>query len=82
MAGIKTISFAVVHFSVAFSVVYLITGSVTMGGLVALVEPLVNTVAFYLHERLWMWWGAIRRGVQSGKTALDTTEDQSSLAAA
>ena len=58
MAEIKTVSFAFVHFSVAFSVAYLITGSVILGGLLAFVEPLVNTVAFYLHERVWMWWGA------------------------
>jgi uncharacterized membrane protein len=26
---------------------------VTVGGLVALVEPLVNSVGFHLHEKLW-----------------------------
>ncbi len=49
----KTISFAVVHFTVAFSLVYLMTGSFMTGGLVALVEPCVNTLAFHLHEKLW-----------------------------
>jgi uncharacterized membrane protein len=53
----KTISFAVVHFTVAFSVAYLLTGSVAVGGLVALVEPLCNTVAFHFHERVWAWIG-------------------------
>jgi len=47
----KTISFAVVHFAVAFSVAYLLTGSVAVGGLVALVEPLCNTVAYHFHEK-------------------------------
>lgn len=50
---IKTISFAVVHFAVAFTVGYLMTGSIWVGGAMALVEPAINTVAFHLHERVW-----------------------------
>jgi uncharacterized membrane protein len=53
----KTASFAVVHFTVAFSIAYLLTGSVAVGGLVALVEPLCNTVAYHLHEKAWAWLG-------------------------
>jgi uncharacterized membrane protein len=49
----KTTTFAVMHFSVAFSVAYLLTGDVVIGGAVALIEPAVNTVAFYFHERAW-----------------------------
>ena len=49
----KTITFAIMHFSVAFMVAYLLTGSVVVGGAVALVEPAVNTVAFYFHDRIW-----------------------------
>lgn len=49
----KTMSFAVLHFCVAFSVAYLMTGSVFVGGALALIEPAINTVAFYIHERVW-----------------------------
>ena len=49
----KTISFAAVHFTVAFSVGYLMTGSVLVGGAIALVEPAINTVAYHFHERFW-----------------------------
>jgi uncharacterized membrane protein len=49
----KTMTFAVMHFSVAFTVAYLLTGSVVVGGAVALVEPAINTVAFYFHEMVW-----------------------------
>lgn len=49
----KTISFASVHFTVAFTVAYLMTGSVLVGGAMALVEPAVNTIAYHFHERLW-----------------------------
>ena len=49
----KTISFAAVHFSVAFSVGYLMTGSIAIGGAIALIEPLCNTIAYYFHEKFW-----------------------------
>ena len=29
------------------------TGSVMVGGAIALVEPMVNTVAYHFHEILW-----------------------------
>ncbi|HXF47228.1 MAG TPA: DUF2061 domain-containing protein [Burkholderiaceae bacterium] len=49
----KTATFAVVHFTVAFSVAYLLTGSAPVASAIALLEPLANTVAYLLHERLW-----------------------------
>ena len=53
----KTFTFAVLHFSVAFSVAYVITGSWGVSSAVALVEPMVNTVAFYFHEKAWQKFG-------------------------
>ena len=49
----KTGTFAVVHFAVAFTVAYLLTGSIPIAGALALIEPLANTVAYLLHERIW-----------------------------
>lgn len=49
----KTITFAILHFSVAFAVAYALTGSVPVATGLALIEPLVNTVAFFFHERAW-----------------------------
>jgi uncharacterized membrane protein len=49
----KTFSFAAVHFCIAFGVVYLLTGDLLAGGLVALIEPCCNTVAYHFHEKLW-----------------------------
>ena len=49
----KTISFAAVHFTVAFTVAYAMSGSLLVGGAIALVEPVINTVAYYFHERFW-----------------------------
>ena len=49
----KTLSFACLHFSVAFVVGWAISGDWRVGGALALVEPLCNTVAFHFHEKLW-----------------------------
>ncbi|MBK6807001.1 MAG: DUF2061 domain-containing protein [Betaproteobacteria bacterium] len=49
----KTLSFAAVHFTVAFTVGYLLTGSIVVGSVLALVEPACNTVAYHFHEKLW-----------------------------
>lgn len=53
---IKTMTFAVMHFGIAFSVAYVLTGDVVIGGAVALVEPAVNTVAYYFHDKVWERW--------------------------
>lgn len=49
----KTLSFAALHFSVAFGVGWALTGSVAVGGALAVVEPACNTVAYYFHEKVW-----------------------------
>jgi uncharacterized membrane protein len=50
----KTASFAILHFGVAFSVGYALTGSALVGGTIALVEPAINTVVFFFHEKAWV----------------------------
>lgn len=60
----KTLSFAIMHFLIAFLITYALTGSLVIGGAVALIEPAANTIAFYVHEQLWAryedvwvnWW--------------------------
>ena len=54
----KTITFGIVHVSVAFGVGWALTGSMLVGGALALVEPLVNTVAYFFHEKLWQRFGS------------------------
>ncbi len=50
---LKTITFAITHFVVAFSVAYLLTGDILIGSLIAMVEPTINTVAYFFHEKIW-----------------------------
>ena len=64
----KTLSFAAVHFTVAFTVGYLLTGSIVVGSVLALVEPACNTVAYHFHEKLWA-----RRSARNGGAAAGTS---------
>ena len=52
-AILKTLTFALLHFGVAFSVAYLLTGSIAVATGVGLIEPVVNTIAFHFHEKAW-----------------------------
>lgn len=65
----KTLSFALVHFTVAFTLGYLLTGSVLVGGALALIEPACNTVAYHVHERIWNRWER-----SSGRVALTRSD--------
>lgn len=51
--GMKTLTFAITHFSVAFTVAWILTGSPLIGGIIAMVEPAINTVAYIIHEKIW-----------------------------
>ena len=63
----KTATFAALHFSVGFGVSYALTGSVAIATGVALIEPAVNTVVFYLHERVWQRLGQPRTDEEIGR---------------
>ena len=49
-------------FSVAFSLGWLMTGDWRVGGALALLEPLCNTVLFHFHEK---FWEARRQGARA-----------------
>lgn len=49
----KTLTYLVIHLSIGFGVAYLFTGSFLIAGGIALVEPMVNAVAFFFHEKAW-----------------------------
>jgi uncharacterized membrane protein len=49
----KTGSFAVIHLAIAISLGWLLTGSFVLAGLIAFVEPALNTAAHFAYDR---WW--------------------------
>jgi uncharacterized membrane protein len=68
----KTFTFALLHFCIAFGIAYLLTGDVLVGGLVALIEPAVNTLAFYFHEKVW-------KKIEQQKAAFTTKSEKFSV---
>jgi uncharacterized membrane protein len=49
----KTLTYAAMHLVVAVAVAYALTRDWRVALAVGLIEPLVQTVAFNLHERAW-----------------------------
>lgn len=49
----KTVSTVSVHMAVAVGVGYVMTGSMAIGGAMALVEPVCNVIAGHFHEKAW-----------------------------
>ncbi|MCR6631226.1 MAG: DUF2061 domain-containing protein [Magnetospirillum sp.] len=49
----QTVSQLGLHLGVAVGVGYAMTGSLAIGGAVALVEPVCNVVAGRLHDKAW-----------------------------
>lgn len=50
---LKTLTYLTIHLAVGFTVAYAFTGSVQMAGGIALIEPCINAVAFFFHEKAW-----------------------------
>lgn len=51
--AMKTFSQVITHMSIAFGLAYLLTGSLALGGLAAIIEPVMNVALLPLHEKLW-----------------------------
>jgi len=49
----KTLSYATMHMTVAITIAFLLSGSWRVALAIGLVEPCVQTVCFFFHERLW-----------------------------
>ncbi|MCZ8252888.1 MAG: DUF2061 domain-containing protein [Hylemonella sp.] len=56
----KTASYYVVHIVVAALVAYAITGNLWMAFTLSLLEPTVQAVAFFFHEKAWERWARPR----------------------
>ena len=52
----KTLSYYIMHISVAMIVAYMITGNLLMAATLSLVEPTVQAFAFFFHEKVWNYF--------------------------
>lgn len=49
----KTLSYYIMHITVAMLVGYVVTGNLWMAVTLSLVEPTVQAIAFFFHEKAW-----------------------------
>ncbi|MEL6727091.1 MAG: DUF2061 domain-containing protein [Pseudomonadota bacterium] len=49
----KTLTYGVMHLFVAMGVAYAVTGSLAAALAIGLLEPAVQTVAYFFHEKAW-----------------------------
>ena len=50
---IKTFTYLTIHLTIGFSVAYVLMESVALAGGIAVIEPCINAVAFFFHEKAW-----------------------------
>ncbi|MGB1540248.1 MAG: DUF2061 domain-containing protein [Rickettsiales bacterium] len=53
IALFKTMTYGIMHVCVATALAFLMTGSWAIALSLGLLEPAVQTVFFYMHERVW-----------------------------
>ena len=51
--ALKTLTYGVMHFTIAVLVAFVLTGSLRTALTIGVLEPLVQTVFFTLHDRVW-----------------------------
>ena len=71
---IKTFTYLSIHLTIGFTVAYIFTGSVSIAGGIAILEPCINAVAFFFHEKAW------KREVPFGLQRLSARRPQRGLA--
>jgi uncharacterized membrane protein len=50
---LKTGTYGIMHITVATTLAYILTDSFAVALSIGLLEPLVQTVVFFFHERVW-----------------------------
>ncbi len=64
----KTASYYLVHITVAALVAYAVTGHLLMSLTLSLLEPTVQAVAFFFHEKAWERWDKPRTMITTRST--------------
>lgn len=77
---LKTVTYCLMHFTVAVAVTYALTRSWKAALAIGIVEPLVQTFFFNLHERAWAR-AERRRGPAYARVSIEPPSPPSSLAA-
>ena len=49
----KTFSYYIMHITIAMLVGYFVTGNIWMALTLSLLEPTIQAIAFFFHEKIW-----------------------------
>lgn len=69
---LKTLSYATMHMSLAILVAYVLTRSWKVALAIGMVEPFVQTIAFFFHERAWHRFGGEKPGNDPHNEVIDS----------
>ncbi len=69
----KTGSYYLIHICVAALVAYAVTGNLIASLTLSLLEPTVQAVAFFFHEKAWQRASVRRAAAAAAGAAVDTT---------
>ncbi|MDM5180072.1 DUF2061 domain-containing protein [Massilia sp. DJPM01] len=69
-AAAKTTSRVATHMAIAFALTWLMTGSIALGGLAAVIEPVLNVALLPLHEKAWHALAGLARTARARMLAL------------
>ncbi|HEX8611239.1 MAG TPA: DUF2061 domain-containing protein [Telluria sp.] len=69
-AAAKTTSRIATHMVIAFALTWLMTGSAALGGLAAVIEPILNVALLPLHEQAWHALGKLAHTARGRMLAL------------
>lgn len=67
--ALKTLTYGLMHFAVAVLVAFALTGNIALALAIGMIEPLVQTVFFTIHDRIWSRIEARREGQASNQPA-------------
>lgn len=62
----KTITYCLMHFTVAITIAYILSGNWAIALSIGIIEPLVQTFCYNLHERGWNKAGETHRARYAG----------------
>lgn len=69
---LKTASYGVMHMTIAIVVAYALSGDWRIALAIGLVEPVIQTIAFFFHEKAWHRFGN-RRQAHAHNAITDST---------
>ena len=49
----KTISWRITGSGATFLISYIVSGNIEIAGTIAMIQLMINTILYYIHERLW-----------------------------